>query len=398
MRKLIEKKLNRFIQLIPTTNHILKMNCEEYLNQKTELQNKILDFIDCETGSDEKFQDLIKLISDSKIQADKNEFTILLNIILSIANNHHRGPNFFDKIEKILDYLKESITKYYSNYLIFDLFKRNKRILLYLFNAKIITMDKSIFKTISSDEKCQKAKYIEYFYPEIEQFDDKILCTVVYDEGIKKEDIQNFMEKRKIGENDQFICELIREDSLDDFIVAFNKNSLSDETRIYPSVYETNLLLQNEICVFLIEYAAFFGSIRIFNFLRNKEKVLDYKLMTYAIHSRNAELVDIIEDFDKHMEYDTIRKFIIESICCHHDEFTNYLETKFWKKSEGKNWHTIVPALKYYNFANMKYENFDSESFAYLCKYDYIKLVSFLINNPEIDVNYIFSKIFKYIL
>ena len=167
LRKLIEKKLNRFIQLIPTTNHILKMNCEEYLNQKTELQNKILDFIDCETGSDEKFQDLIKLISDSKIQADKNEFTILLNIILSIANNHHRGPNFFDKIEKILDYLKESITKYYSNYLIFDLFKRNKRILLYLFNAKIITMDKSIFKTISSDEKCQKAKYIEYFYVQL---------------------------------------------------------------------------------------------------------------------------------------------------------------------------------------------------------------------------------------
>lgn len=37
----------------------------------------------------------------------------------------------------------------------------------------------------------------------------------------------NFIQKRKVGENDEFICELIRSDLIKEFIVHVNKTNCS---------------------------------------------------------------------------------------------------------------------------------------------------------------------------
>ena len=78
------------------------------------------------------------------------------------------------------------------------------------------------------------------------------------EEEEEEKDINNWV---KVGENDSYICELIRKDSLDDFIIFLNQNRIPFDCEIEPSIYETNLFLLNKSEIKLIEYAVFFGSI-----------------------------------------------------------------------------------------------------------------------------------------
>ena len=50
---------------------------------------------------------------------------------------------------------------------------------------------------------------------------------------INKEIPENFYELRKIGENESYICKLIREDSVKEFIVYMNKNNISSDQTIH---------------------------------------------------------------------------------------------------------------------------------------------------------------------
>ena len=104
---------------------------------------------------------------------------------------------------------------------------------------------------------------------------------------------------------------MIREDLVEEFIKYFHKECISSDATIKPSVYETNSFLLKNQNVTLIEYAAFFGSIQIFNFLKNENAELKPSLMIEAIHSENAELICLLEEI--HVELDvTIEDCYIE--------------------------------------------------------------------------------------
>lgn len=101
---------------------------------------------------------------------------------------------------------------------------------------------------------------------------------------LNSKDNSNFYELRKAGENDSPICQLIQKDLIKEFIVYVNKNNTPLNSLIEPSIYETNSFLNSkQFCVTcdfnlyeylvkrndnlsLINYAAFFGSIQIFNY------------------------------------------------------------------------------------------------------------------------------------
>ena len=59
-------------------------------------------------------------------------------------------------------------------------------------------------------------------------------------EELKKELPENFYDKRKEGENDNQICELIRKDMITEFVVHVTGNGVSLIAKIQPSIYETN--------------------------------------------------------------------------------------------------------------------------------------------------------------
>ena len=68
----------------------------------------------------------------------------------------------------------------------------------------------------------------------------------------------NFNYLRKIGENESYLSEMIRNDSVDDQIAYVNRIYTSLNSKIYPSIYETNLfLIKNPDGITLIEYSMY---------------------------------------------------------------------------------------------------------------------------------------------
>ena len=102
----------------------------------------------------------------------------------------------------------------------------------------------------------------------------------------------DFYEKRKIGE----IIKLIQKDTIGEFITYIEKNSYSVTSEIKPSIYETNNFLLKYDSYKLIEYAAFYGSIQIFNYLRLNGVVLTSTLWLYSIHGQDEEIIHILEE------------------------------------------------------------------------------------------------------
>ena len=83
-------------------------------------------------------------------------------------------------------------------------------------------------------------------------------------------------QKISIGENDNYICELIRNDSIEDFVTYVNQQCI-DLTNYFikKSIFETNYVLQNNT-ITLIEYAFFFGSLQIIKYLMLNRCELTY--------------------------------------------------------------------------------------------------------------------------
>lgn len=76
------------------------------------------------------------------------------------------------------------------------------------------------------------AKYPQYFAPELRPFINKVWMSESTIEKISKEIPENFYQLRKIGEDDKFICNLVRKDMKKEFIIYINRNNISLDTMI----------------------------------------------------------------------------------------------------------------------------------------------------------------------
>ena len=290
------------------------MDLKDYIEEKKELYELVLQYIDDE--SDNKnvvFENLLKLIEKLNFNANHGEFRLLLHLIVQISNNHYRGTNFFAKIEAILSKLK--IKQTFSNSEIFKIFKSNKRILLYLIQSKILEIDQIIADQIIDLD------YSKFLYTEVKAFikDDK-----------KKEEIEkqlhSFDENRKMAENDSIVGRLIRADSLEEFKTYVEKNNFNLNLRIRPSIYESNsYLLKLEKLPYLIEYAAFFGAIKIFEFMLEKKVKLTSSVWNFALHSNNFGLIDFLEKHNIEPKYKNYQICLSRAILFHNNSFARYI-------------------------------------------------------------------------
>lgn len=290
------------------------MDLKDYIEEKKELYELVLQYIDDE--SDNKnvvFENLLKLIEKLNFNANHGEFRLLLHLIVQISNNHYRGTNFFAKIEAILSKLK--IKQTFSNSEIFKIFKSNKRILLYLIQSKILEIDQIIADQIIDLD------YSKFLYTEVKAFikDDK-----------KKEEIEkqlhSFDENRKMAENDSIVGRLIRADSVEEFKTYVEKNDFNLNLRIRPSIYETNsYLLKLEKLPYLIEYAAFFGAIKIFEFMLEKKVKLTSSVWNFALHSNNFGLIDFLEKHNIEPKYNNYQICLSRAILFHNNSFARYI-------------------------------------------------------------------------
>lgn len=395
------------------------MEIQNILNELASIQGSFISYIDDEENIEENFQNFISLIDETGVCRDKNKFKTLFHLILIISNKHHRFNNFFIKIEKIFQYYKDKIHEIFSNNEIFNLVKTNKRILLFFIEEKMLIVNKSISSKIL-DSKLVKLNYQYYFLPEIKPFirwnlyeNYKIsLNSLLKDDESSQnsETSENsdefpsyFYENRKIGENHEFICKIIREDLIKEFIKYSIKTDLDLNSCIKRSIYETNEFLLKKENITLIEYAAFCGSIQIFKYLFQNGVKLTRSLWDYAVHGINIEIINILEINNIKPEDKTYKQVINLTISCHHNDLTNYIQSNFiqnYDKSEDDNkndnksngneknkYHEAIFYLENYNFALLQEDMINDSLFHYLIKYDYYSIACILLKSMNIDIN-----------
>ena len=277
----------------------------------------------------------------------------------------------------------------------YEQFKVNKRLLYFLIKEQILSLDSTIEENsdffLTENTKSDKNNFnqndelLKYYFDHLDEYE----------------------EKRRIGENDSFICSLIRQDSVEEFIQYVNKNNLPLSSKIKQSIFETNRFLIDKNPT-LIEYAAFFGSIQIFQYLYLNKVDVDGSLWLYGIHSNNPDLLrnyiesNGIEPTDK-----TYAESLIESIKCHHNDIGKYIEDNLIDKSKSSSneneednlidksesssneneeetkfeKHFFEASLKYQNYSFIPTEFGKSYQFFYLCKYNYQNIVDILIQS-----------------
>lgn len=399
------------------------MEIQNQFTKMKNLQQKMLEFIDKEDNIEENFQNLIKIIEEQNISKDCSEFTLFLRLIMAIADDHYRSSGFFDKIEQILQKYKSEIQQFFTNKELFSLFKTNKRILLFLVQQNMITFDEKILDKILIKSKYRQSNYLHYFEPEVKQAiekaknDDNKVDNK--DEEEEEEEVdsyeipKDFYEKRLIGENDSYVCNMIRNDLISDFIIFVNKESYSLNSKIEESIYETNRFLLYETPT-MIEYAAFFGSTQIFNYLFKNNVEITPSVWRYAVHSDNPEMINILEENSIKLDNGNndnesfpYKSTILEAIACHNNDVADYIMDKYKeeesKKPEDKtlkytlNKHITSYCFKYYNFNYFPENIKDKSIFFYFCIYDYYNLVKIFLSRHRIDINNLkISKVYKF--
>ena len=336
------------------------MSFQEYFSINNEIHDSILNFIDHSYENDEElFHSLLLILDEKNVRTNRDDLRNLLSFLSNIYQNHHRGHFFFDRIKKILDHLKEDIIQNFSNDEIFNIVIDSHQILLFLFENQTITFDISIFNYFQKNDFSES--FLFFFYKEIMSFfNENIKQADLLDmsdnllfgnqvtfkarfndlrgcenqsPGLKinnqyHHELGNYDEKRHIGENESFICLLIRNDSIDEFISFVNSTNVKLNRPIERSKYETNPFLASKTPISIINYAAFFGSIQIFKFLLKSNIRIDKDVWYYAIHGRNVELIHIIEDQGFNLSVfndDEILSLLKEAIKCHHNEIASYI-------------------------------------------------------------------------
>ena len=346
------------------------MEISAVINQLKEVQAKTLNYI---TNQDGCLDDYLSFMNDIFQNEKYYKMNDYLQLIFHISNSHRRSPFFFERIEQIIRYFKDAIIHTFSNLEIYNLFKCNKRLLLFLIEEKVITVDDTIAYELS-----QESDNYYYFHLEIHSFYDQ--------ENKEKYQVNNYLDfewKRKRGENDNFLCQLIQNDSIQEFVSFVNRKNLSLSTTIIEkSVFEANSFLLNKKPT-LIEYAAFFGSLQIVKFLFLNNVELTPSLWLYAIHSNNADLIHFLEANKIKPENDSFEECLKEAIICHHNNIAIYIQNNYFDKIED----VIEIIIQSHNYNFMEIDLNKSNVIYALIKNNYSLIVSFLANKPDFDIN-----------
>lgn len=339
-----------------------------------EFQEIILAYLESENDSDQNFGDLIKYSQSKHNFDDRMELYEKLKMISSLIRNHHRSPDFYNRVKQIFIFFKNKIEQTFSNFELYDIFKNDSLVIFILYDIKMITID-----------KCNISQfYYYYFSPEIQKFI----------ENDTKETIENELSQSQTNVLEEinkktYVHNLIQNDLIEDFISYVNRFNISlEKTIIQNSTYEKNEFLIDKKPTF-IEYAAFYGSIQIFQYLKLSNVRLKSSLWLYVIHSKNAELIHILEENKVKPPENSYEKCLEEAVKCHHNDIAKYIKDNLIDKNDD-DYNSFAPyCYQYYNFSLFPREKVD---IVYLFKYDYINIVNILLQMKG-DINEIIDEI-----
>ena len=102
------------------------MEIETLIKKMKDIYSALIDFIEADDGHEAEFKTLIDVLKKQEILENKDEVQLMFQLISQISDNHHRTPDFFDKLDKIFQYLIKDIPSPIS-YFIPDYTKYNKK-------------------------------------------------------------------------------------------------------------------------------------------------------------------------------------------------------------------------------------------------------------------------------
>lgn len=349
------------------------MDINEEISSLKNLQILVLKYLGSNSNKGDSLEEIMSFLNNANNQPYPylNE---IIELILYISTNFKHNFQFFNKIEKIIIPLKEAIKQNFSQSDIFNIFKKNKRILLFLIEEKVIEFDKFMANYLMSPKYRQKNYHI-YFHPEIKNFLDEESKNRIEQKLHINDDnfLQAFTAKRRIGENDNLLCQIIRDDLLDKFITYYQENNISIFSKIEPSIYETNSYIADKK-LSLIEYSAFFGSEKIFNYLISNQIEITPSLWIYAVHGQNMSILQKLKDLTVHIPFNDC---YIESIKCHNNEFVKYFDDCCIKDAKIEK-RALSKILKYRNYILFP-DNFINSLHSFeICKYNCLSIAGFL--------------------
>ena len=223
---------------------------------------------------------------------------------------------------------------------------------------------------------------------ETNNFNENVISkesNVIESKNDQSDENDEFEMNRKIGENHNYICQLIQKDLIEDFITYATKNDLELKCYIPLSIFETNSFLINKRPT-LIEYAAFFGSIQIFKYLYLNGCKLTQSLWTYSIHGDDAEIIRILEEHKIKPKDEKYEECYEESIKCHHNHIINYIESNYLSKQSKNHFDLYSYWYKHYDFALIP-SKLNEDSLYDLIEYDFYTLIELLLKQKKININ-----------
>lgn len=207
------------------------------------------------------------------------------------------------------------------------IFSKNKLILLILFKNKVLVPEYHIIQLMIKE----KIEFYFFFFTEIKNYIGLKLKKSIIDRMISydKSIFCNFEEWRGKCVNESLLCKTIREDLIKEFCIYINQANLSFDSKIRFSILKTNPLFESNHKITLIEYAAFYGSIKIFKFLSLKAQ-LEPLIWIYAIHSNSQKMIHILKEMGVKPPNHTYEKCLEEAIKCHHNELALYFLNNYF--------------------------------------------------------------------
>lgn len=328
------------------------MKITDFFQQMKELNGLLLVFFEEDKLDESTYTSIADIIMTQKIIENHSKFRMLLNLISVITTYHRIGIKFTEKFEKIFKILEPNIN-IFSRTEIFRIFYRNERVLYFFYKIGFLTNDD--LKPIKGSRYLKARNRFTEF--------DKAEHTV--------------------GDNETPICSLIRQDLIDEFVPYLHQHNISPKHEIEKSFYEANPFLKDKTPT-LIEYAAFYGSQKIFQYLKMNDAELTSSLWLYAVHSNNAQLIHLLEENRiKTYKYEDC---INEAIKCHQNGIANYIDNNYVIERKSDN-DLLFWSFKYYNFEYFLEDLSVSTMFLFAFEFDYFDIVKLIIKSKDFDPN-----------
>ena len=330
------------------------------------LENLLINFLFNEPNNDERkklfsYLDLIKI---KKNINDTHDFLHMLSDILfnrplkssTISNSYELVSYFihdFTLINKHCeddDYKNNDINNFFSGLNMFNIFKKNKFILLYLFKNKIINI-KELMNYLKTLEKIYawNKKLVAFFIPEMIKYCDQendikslisdFKINEVYEKlSSSNEELKSFKRRRKTFHHSSIVLKLIRENDVENFINYITQNNFDinftfDFSILLDSygesIFESNSFMEVNPQMTIIEYAMLFGSLDIFKYLIDCGRLSKWPTqdsVKFAVFGGNYEIINTISYlgfyFDEFSLYSAIE--------CHRNELFDYIYSHYF--------------------------------------------------------------------